>query len=308
MISVSESSTLIFRYSALLGCLLILSCGGYRGPAPVKNLSIEPVKQQSVKKGSYLVRKSDTLYSIAFKFGIDFKKLASINQIKYPYTIFPGQVLSLRQTAVSKKKKPVISSTSSSKKTTPKTVNNRIKTATKSNSKTKVKPKVQKGTSVKTKSAKSVAGSNKGKSNKGTSSKAKNYSNFDSNMKVVAWNWPVRNISTKKVFSGKGEQKGINIQGYPGDAILATAAGRVVYSGDGLVGYGKLIIIKHNQSYLSAYANNDKILVKEKSVVKAGQKIATMGKNNTGQVQLHFEIRRQGKPVNPLNYLKPKRR
>ncbi len=308
MISVSKSSTQFFRYSTLLGCLLLISCSGYNTPAPVRNLSLEPVKQQSSKKGSYSVRKSDTLYSIAFKFGIDFKILASINQINYPYTIFPGQVLSLRQTAMSKKKKPVISSTSKSKKSTPKIVNNRSKTATKPYTKPKVKPKVQKGTPVKTTSSTSVAGSNKGKSNKATSSKAKKYSSFDGNKKVGSWGWPVRNIATKKVIAGKEEHKGINIQGYPGDAILATAAGRVVYSGDGLVGYGNLIIIKHNQSYLSAYANNDKILVKEKSVVKAGQKIATMGKNNTGQVQLHFEIRRQGKPVNPLNYLKPKRR
>ncbi len=308
MISVSKSSTSFFRYSTLLGCLLFLSCGGYRSPAPVRNLSIEPVKQQPAKAESYSVRKSDTLYSIAFKFGIDFKRLASINQINYPYTIYPGQKLSLRQTVMSKKKKPEISSTSKSKKNTPKTVNNSAKTATKSNSKTNVKPKVQKSTSAKVTSSRSIAGSNKGKSNKATSSKPKKYSSFDGNNKVGNWGWPVRNIATKKVISGKGEQKGINIQGYPGDAILATAPGRVVYSGDGLVGYGNLIIIKHNQSYLSAYANNDKILVKEKSEVKAGQKIATMGKDNTGQVQLHFEIRRQGKPVNPLNYLKPKRR
>ena len=190
-----------------------------------------------------------------------------------------------------------------SKKSNNKNVNN----STKTNKNTYAK----KDTSAKVTSSKSVASSNKGKpkkgtSNKVTSSKVKKYSNFDGNRKVASWAWPVRNIGTKKVITGKGEQKGINIQGYPGDAILATAAGRVVYSGNGLVGYGNLIIIKHNQSYLSAYANNDKILVREKTVVKAGQKIATMGKNNTGQVQLHFEIRRQGKPVSPLKYLKPK--
>jgi len=304
MITVSKSFTLFFRYSTLLGCLLILSCGGYRSPAPVRNLSIEPVNQKSSKTGSYSVRKSDTLYSIAFKFGIDFKLLASINQIKYPYTIYPGQKLSLRQTVLSKKKKPVVSSTSQSKKSSSKTAIN----IAKSNTKTTTKANTKNATSAKVTSSKSIHQSNKGKASKGTSTKTKKYSTFDGNRKVATWNWPVRNIATKKVISAKGNQKGIDIQGYPGDAILASAAGKVVYSGNGLVGYGNLIIIKHNQSYLSAYAHNDKILVKEKSVVKAGQKIATMGKTNTGQVQLHFEIRRQGKQVNPLKYLKSKRK
>jgi len=303
MTSVSKGFILFFRYSTLLGCLLLISCSGYKSPAPVRNLSIEPINQKSSKIGRYTVRKSDTLYSIAFKFGIDFKILASNNHIKYPYTIYPGQKLSLQKTALAVKKQPVISSTSQSKKSNNKNVNN----STKTNKKTYAK----KDTSAKVPSRKGVASSknpipNKGTSNKATSSKLKKHSTFDGNKKVTSWGWPVRNVTTKKVIAGKGEQQGINIQGYPGDAILATAAGRVVYSGNGLVGYSNLIIIKHNQSYLSAYANNNKILVREKTVVKAGQKIATMGKNNTGQVQLHFEIRRQGKPVNPLKYLKPK--
>jgi len=305
MTSVSKSYTLFFRYSTLLGCLLLFSCSGYKTPAPVRNLSIEPINQKSSKTGRYTVRKSDTLYSIAFKFGIDFKILASNNHIRYPYTIYPGQKLSLHKTALAVKKQPVISSANQSKKSSNKNVSNNTKTNTKTYTK--------KSTPTKVTSPKRVTSSKKGKpdkrtSNKTTSSKVKKHSSFDGNIKVANWSWPVRNIKTKKVIAGKGEQQGIDIKGYPGDAILATAAGRVVYSGNGLVGYGNLIIIKHNQSYLSAYANNDKILVKEKSVVKAGQKIATMGKNSTGQVQLHFEIRRQGKPVNPLKYLKSKRR
>ena len=128
-------------------------------------------------------------------------------------------------------------------------------------------------------------------------------STFDQQKKVTVWVWPVKNRLQKKISSWKSDHQGINISGKFGEPVKATAAGRVVYSGNGLVGYGNLIIIKHSQSFLSAYANNDRLTVKENDLVKAGQKIATMGKNDTGLTKLHFEIRHQGRPVNPLKYL-----
>ena len=97
--------------------------------------------------------------------------------------------------------------------------------------------------------------------------------------------------------------KGIDIAGLKGSNIVATAAGKVVYAGAALRGYGKLIIIKHNDDYLSAYAHNDKVFVKEKQKIKLGQVIATMGKTDANKVLLHFEIRFRGKSVNPSNYL-----
>jgi len=106
-------------------------------------------------------------------------------------------------------------------------------------------------------------------------------------------------------FSETANLKGIDIAGSSGDPVLASAGGRVVYAGAGLRGYGKLIIIKHNKTYLSAYAHNREILVKEGAQVSRGQKIAEMGNTDADQVKLHFEIRRLGKPMDPSRFLPP---
>lgn len=107
----------------------------------------------------------------------------------------------------------------------------------------------------------------------------------------------------KNFSAGDQGNKGIDIAGQRGQAVVATADGTVVYSGNALRGYGNLIIIKHNEHYLSAYAHNDQLLAKEGQTVQAGQKIATMGSSGTNSVRLHFEIRYQGKSVNPKRYL-----
>ena len=120
----------------------------------------------------------------------------------------------------------------------------------------------------------------------------------------VDWAWPAKG----KIVTGFSEAaslKGIDIAGTSGQAVAASAGGKVVYAGTGLRGYGKLIIIKHNGTYLSAYAHNKEILVKEGQQVTRGQRIAEMGNTDADQVKLHFEIRRQGKPVDPLRYLPP---
>ena len=118
----------------------------------------------------------------------------------------------------------------------------------------------------------------------------------------VDWGWPAKG---KVLAAYTDASKGMDISGSLGAPVLATASGKVVYSGTGLRGYGKLVIIKHNNSYLSAYAHNNNILVKEGQDVKKGQKIAEMGSSDTDQVKLHFEIRKQGKPVDPSKYLPP---
>jgi lipoprotein NlpD len=119
-----------------------------------------------------------------------------------------------------------------------------------------------------------------------------------------AWIWPADG-SVQNRYS-ESDTKGLDISGTRGAAVRAAASGRVVYQGSGLRGYGQLIIIKHNDEFLSAYAHNDRIYVKEGDVVKRGQKIADMGSTGTDRVKLHFEIRRQGVPIDPLRYL-PKR-
>jgi lipoprotein NlpD len=117
----------------------------------------------------------------------------------------------------------------------------------------------------------------------------------------LTWIWPTQ--GTQLAGFDEVKNKGIDIAGHAGDAVLASADGRVVYSGAGLRGYGNLIILKHNNTYLTAYAHNQTLLVKEDQAVRKGQKIAEMGSSDADRVKLHFEIRRQGKPVDPLKYL-----
>jgi len=119
----------------------------------------------------------------------------------------------------------------------------------------------------------------------------------------LGWAWPTLPGATVVAAFDEQRNKGLDIAGKPGDPVLATADGRVVYAGAGLRGYGNLIILKHNNTYLSAYAHNQALLVKEDQAVRKGQKIAEMGSSDADRVKLHFEIRRQGKPVDPARYL-----
>ena len=120
----------------------------------------------------------------------------------------------------------------------------------------------------------------------------------------VDWSWPIQPTPKGKIIANFTDaNKGIDISGTKNTPVLASAAGKVVYSGSGLRGYGHFVIIKHNNTWLSAYAHNEKILVMEGETVKKGQKIAEMGSSDTDQVKLHFEIRRQGKPVDPVKLL-----
>jgi lipoprotein NlpD len=120
----------------------------------------------------------------------------------------------------------------------------------------------------------------------------------------IAWMWPAPGPVVRPFDDARN--KGLVISGKLGEPVLAAADGRVVYSGSGLRGYGNLVIVKHNNTYLTAYAHNQALLVKEDQVVRRGQKIAEMGSSDADQVQLHFEIRKQGKPVDPAKLLPPR--
>jgi lipoprotein NlpD len=119
----------------------------------------------------------------------------------------------------------------------------------------------------------------------------------------VAWRWPNGGKLIGTYVVGDQTRQGVDIAGSVGDPVLASADGEVVYSGNGLLGYGELIIVKHNAIFLSAYGHNRKRLVAEGDKVRAGQQIAEMGSSSSSRNQLHFEIRKSGKPVNPLDYL-----
>lgn len=249
---------------------------------PVNNISIA---ESIPRNGQHKVAAKETLYSIAWRYGLDYRYLASLNRIKPPYTIWKGEIIYLRPIKQKKTlnithvRPKTISHTSNLIYTKEKTHTPSVINTHRTEKKTiyATKPKVEKIILVKeTKEPKS---------------------------RVSEWLWPASGAIESK-FSALN--KGINISGKIGDPIYATAAGKVVYCGNGLRRYGNLIIIKHNSTFLTAYAHNNKLFVHQGDWVKAGQKIAEMGHTDTKAVQLHFEIRRNGQPVNPLFYLAKK--
>ena len=239
----------------------------------------------------YTVKRGDTLYAIAFRLGLDFRELAARNGIRAPYTINVGQVL---QTS-----KPRASTSNKSSKASDsgKTVTTRSASSKTKASGVKSKPSSGKSTKSSSKSTK-VAKTTQ------PSKKASSSRSVEPNRPVSRWRWPSRG-KVVRTFAAN-VHKGIDIAGSRGDPVTATAAGKVVYAGAGVTGYGSLIIVKHNDTYLSAYGHNEQLLVSDGSVVKVGQQIATMGSSGTNSVKLHFELRRLGKPVDPLTLL-PKR-
>ncbi|GAB3508124.1 peptidoglycan DD-metalloendopeptidase family protein [Pseudoxanthomonas daejeonensis] len=205
-----------------------------------------------------VVQQGDTLYSIARRNGVAVTDMARWNGLQPPYTIYPGQRLSLGQAGGS-----------------------RGATAP---TRTVVAPKPA-----------TTAGQQPAP--KPTSAPAS--SGF-------SWRWPAQGVLLATFVPGDNTRQGIDIGGSSGLPVTAAADGVVVYSGAGLVGYGELIIIKHNEQWLSAYGHNRKRLVAEGQKVKAGEQIAEMGRSGTDREKLHFEIRYNGKPIDPLLYL-PKR-
>ena len=202
--------------------------------------------------GYHTVLKGETLYSIAFRHGIDYKTLARWNSIRPPYTIYAGQRLKLTRPHV-----------------TSKTYAAKAKASKKTNKTVAKKPANKKPEKI-------------------------------INHK---WNWPTKGKVIRTYSSRLGGNKGIDIAGKIGQPVLAASSGKVVYSGNGLAGYGNLIIVKHSEQFLSAYAHNKRLFVKEGGEVQLGDKIAELGKSGTTEPKLHFEIRYKGKPVDPLKYL-----
>jgi lipoprotein NlpD len=239
-------------------------------PAPVVSREVGVKRQDSSyaprrpKPGYYRIKRGDTIYSIAWRYGVDYREFASWNNIRYPYRIHPGQYLRV--------KRP------SGRRQTP--------------GYTSIKPATESKSQV-------AAISNKKKTpKKRTVSKKDSYQNLK-----LRWQWPTKGRVSVRFRKGDQSRKGVILSGRQGQDIKAAEAGTVVYSGSGLIGYGKLIIIKHNKNYLSAYGHNQKLLVKEGDKVNKGAHIADMGKNGSGNTVLHFEIRRNGVPVDPLPLL-----
>ncbi|MEL7293203.1 MAG: murein hydrolase activator NlpD [Pseudomonadota bacterium] len=298
MKSFSLPLILLIVISTLVGCAA-------HSPAPVSGLKKD---YSSVARGSYRgsyyeVEKGDTLYFIAYVTDKDVNDLIRYNSLTPPYTIHPGQKLNLWRPAYNP---PAYGGTGAGAAVTVAAVASTPVSSKNSSQKVSAESTKNSHKSTKKESKKSVDQS-KSKEYVGSSSK-QNVNKIVSqpktnNNKISKWLWPTKGRVIKNFSAGDQGNKGIDIAGQRGQSIVSTAGGTVVYSGNALRGYGNLVIIKHNDNYLSAYAHNDRLLVHEGQSVKAGQKIATMGSSGTSSVRLHFEIRYQGKSVNPKRYL-----
>jgi lipoprotein NlpD len=294
----------------------------------VKTFGLGQHANGSVSVGGYTVARGDTLYSIAFAHGMDVRDLAALNGIASPYVIHPGQVLRLSPAApatgavvatpvpqlvvaapaptptpASSPVPPQPSAPVFGPVTTQNLTANGVAPAAAASvaaapaasvamapapAATAMAPAPMPPSSAELPASVPAAGATR-------------------TVAGVAWQWPAAGKVIGGFTSGKGgDGAGLDIAGNAGDPVRATATGTVVYSGDGLIGYGELIIIKHNDTYLSAYGHNSKRLVKEGQHVDAGQEIALMGASGAPRVELHFEIRKDGKPVDPLGYLPQK--
>jgi lipoprotein NlpD len=301
---------------ALIALMVLLAGCAARRPAPVSERlpppappvaeAPQPVPEPPVEKPvpTYAVKKGDTLVSIALANGLDYRELAAWNNITNPNRIEIGQVLVLAAPAgMAPPSEPVI--TPLAQADPPIEARPLANTAS-----AKVEPRGTK-----------VPFSERALAQMGAADAvvtgpapppiepappptppvaAEPEKPSGTDKEDVDWMWPAKG----KVLAPFTEaSKGMDIAGRKGAPVLAAAGGRVVYAGTGLRGYGKLVIIKHNNTWLSAYAHNENILVKEQQDVRKGQKIAEMGSSDTDQVKLHFEVRRQGKPVDPAKVL-----
>ncbi len=216
----------------------------------------------------HMVEPGETLYSVGWLYGKDYRELAEWNGIPAPYTVKPGQRLRVIAGGAVVAIKPSPQVTTSVRTTLPNPVVE--------------KPVIKRevGSQVSLKSSADNIG--------------------------ISWQWPTQG-RVLHYFSYSKLNKGINIVADRGQPIYAAASGKVVYSGTGMVGMGKLIIVNHSTQYLSAYAHNDVNLVAEGQQVKQGELIARMGRSGADRVMLHFEIRREGKPVDPMKFLPGKK-
>ncbi|ARV17761.1 Murein hydrolase activator NlpD [Curvibacter sp. AEP1-3] len=256
--------------------------------APQQSVSTDPrtqpVKQppgfeNAGKPGYYTVKPGDTLIRIGLESGQSHKDISRWNALDNPNKIEVGQVLRIVPPVANEtvSAKPVVAATSTTTALPPAS-----------------NPAPAASTAA---SAPAKAASAPASAPAATPAPVAASGGDD----TVAWMWP----GNGAVLTGFDEvkNKGVDIAGNAGDPVLAAAEGKVVYAGSGLRGYGNLIILKHNNTYLTAYAHNQTLLVKEDQTVKRGQKIAEMGNSDADRVKLHFEVRKQGKPVDPTKYL-----
>ncbi|HUO43571.1 MAG TPA: peptidoglycan DD-metalloendopeptidase family protein [Burkholderiales bacterium] len=272
---------------SLLPLLLVNGCVATSHPVPVSERSLQRAQpggrafEPDTRPDQYVVRKGDTLFSIALDYGLDYKELAAWNNISNPRNLTVGQPLRLR---------PPVGAVAAPLRSAPTVEGRPMGSGTGSSVQgTKSQPKA-----VKLPYSEQTAA----QLQKPPVAEEKPAPDDEN----ISWGWPAQGklIAT---FDEAANAKGIDIVGKASQPVLASAAGVVLYSGSGIRGYGKLIVLRHNKTYSSVYAHNDAILVKEGQSVVKGQKIAEMGSSDSDKIELHFEIRRQGKPVDPAKLL-----
>jgi len=300
-----------------LAALLLASCAARR-PAPVTDRQAPEAPAVEAPKPAeaapppvekpiptHVVKRGETLVGIALQHGLDYRELAAWNNITNPNVIGVGRVLVLgpppgSQPAAAQPEPgaPVATPLASARP---------IEARPLANTDTvKVEPRGQKvpfsERALAQLSAEGGAAAPPAVAIAPTPAPpaAEPEKPAGTDREDIDWMWPVKG---KVIAPFTESTKGMDIGGRKGQPVLAAAGGRVVYAGEGLRGYGKLVIIKHNNTWLSAYAHNDKLLVKEQEDVRKGQKIAEMGNTHAEEVKLHFEVRRQGKPVDPAKVL-----
>jgi lipoprotein NlpD len=311
-------------YLLILLSLFMVSCASapgskapvYDNSAPVadKVIKSKPASKTTQKASGkdwrpdvYTVKKGDTLYSIGLDFGSDYKEIAQNNNINPPYTIRVGQQLNIKvKEKISPQAKPL---SAENDDIVIKPLNNdgadiqgQSSVASPNGLPTVNSPKATREPyseqAYNAGSAEAKPTEVKPVEAKATDSKPLANTAED----AVDWAWPTKGKVTNS-FNEGASAKGIDIEGKLGQDINAAGAGKVIYNGSDLRGYGNLVIVKHNKDYLSVYAHNSKILVKEGQNVLKGQKIAEMGNSGTDVMKLHFEIRYQGKSVDPAKFL-----
>ncbi|MDC9719797.1 MAG: peptidoglycan DD-metalloendopeptidase family protein [Gammaproteobacteria bacterium] len=262
----------VIKFCSIGVLVFLLSACSSSQYAPVQELGYSSGQMSTASAPtSYQVKSGDTLFAIAWRFGWDYKKLAKANRIRSPYTIYVGQNIYFNAKNENKIK-----------------LNKSFNGVVNKPSSTSNEPTVS-----------SISNSNKTIDKNSNALKNKNFNGHSS----VKWQWPIKGKLIRS-FSNKGNAfHGIDVSSSLGKSVKAASSGIIVYAGSGIQGYGNLVVVKHNDTYLSAYAYNSRILVVEGAQVSAGQIIAEVGKGPQLDPRLHFEIRKNGKPVNPLRYL-----
>jgi len=292
---------LLLMVAVLAGC----SSGGHRAPVVEYGETTKKsdtaadvthkinAQEKDWRPQIHVVQKGDTLYSIAFNYGLGHHELAELNGIQDPNMIQIGQQIRLFPGSAA----PVASLESKPAESLIKEQPKLVKYAYSEAALAQI-DKVQEPVKRDVVTVAKIESKPKPE----VKPEAKPNANNNVDEEALEWSMPADGKLIAQ-FSESSNSKGVDIAGKLGQPVLASAPGKVVYSGSGLRGYGKLIIIKHNKTYISAYAHNDKVLVKEGQAVTRGQKIAEMGSTDADQVKLHFEVRRFGKPVDPAKYL-----